>query len=107
VALAVSTFLIGREQARTEVARAEAVRQRQQAEAQRQRTERSYQKGRLAADQMLTRLMGLPLAGLPQMELVRAALLKEALAFYRELLQEESHEPEVQRERAVAWLRIG
>ena len=66
-ALGISTFLIGREKAKTE---------------------RNYQRARSAVEKMLTEVGEVDLADVPQMESVRRDLLKRALDFYQQFLAE-------------------
>jgi serine/threonine protein kinase len=77
------------------------------AEKQRLRAEMNYRKAREAVDQMLTRVAEPKLRSIPQMEKVRAEVLKEALAFYRGVVQEQGTDPAVRFETARAYRRVG
>jgi serine/threonine-protein kinase len=85
-ALAISTVLIRREQARTEA---------------------NFQLARTAVDEMLTRLGEVELADVPQMEPVRRRMLGKALHFYQTFLAERGHDRSIRRETGRANLRLG
>jgi serine/threonine-protein kinase len=95
LALTASTFLISREQGRTEAARG--------------RAQDNFVKARSAVDLMLTQVSEDEdqLFDLPRVAEVRRRLLEEALAFYQGLSQEDSQDPEVRAETARAYLRVG
>jgi tetratricopeptide (TPR) repeat protein len=100
VALAISTILIWQERGRADEAyRAEA--------AQRGRAEKRLRQACQAVDEMLTRVGGESLNGIPRMEQVRRALLEKALEFYQAFLQEGASDPVLRHETAKAYLRVG
>jgi serine/threonine-protein kinase len=92
-ALAVSTFLIGREAQRREV--------------QRIRADENFRQAREAVDQMLTEVAEVELADVPQMQPVRKRLLEKARGFYTGFLDQRRTDPLVRREAARAHLRLG
>jgi serine/threonine-protein kinase len=92
-ALAVSTFLIGREAQRREV--------------ERLRAEENFQQARAAVDQMLTEVAEVELADVPQMQPVRKTLLEKARRFYQGFLDQRRADPLVRREAGRAHLRLG
>lgn len=75
--------------------------------AQKTAAQESFQQARQAVDQMLTRVAAGPLANVPQMEGVTQQLLEDALVFYRGFLEERGEDPEVRREAARAFRRVG
>ncbi len=79
----------------------------QVAEHQRDRAERHYQQAMSAVDRLLTRVGGVRLESVPQMDETRRQLLEDALEIYREMLQEESDDPVLRREVGLAWTRVG
>jgi tetratricopeptide (TPR) repeat protein len=102
VALAVCMVLVWQEKERTVVALAEA-------EKQGRRAEMNFQKALAAVEQMLTRVSAADdaLANVAGMELVRRKLLEDALRFYQGFLQEDGTDPQVRRETAATYGRIG
>jgi serine/threonine-protein kinase len=94
VALALSTVLISREQART-------MKQRQQAE-------RNFKTALGAVNEMLTEVGQEQLANEPGMEKKRRALLARARTYYQEFLDEEAHsnDPHLRKETAEANKRL-
>jgi serine/threonine-protein kinase len=85
-ALGISTFLIGKEKARTE---------------------HNYQIARQAVEQMLTRVGEVDLADVPQLESVRRDLLDRALTFYRDFLIERGRDASARVETGRAFGRLG
>jgi tetratricopeptide (TPR) repeat protein/tRNA A-37 threonylcarbamoyl transferase component Bud32 len=93
------------EEARTaqfEESEARALAQRKAREA-----DARFRQARDAVDKMLTGVADERLAGVPQAEQVRRELLGEALAFYRGFLREKADDPELIRETARAYRRVG
>src|SRR5262249_52746356 len=84
---------------------ADADARRREAEAARQEARTNLQQARLAVDQMLTRVSEEHLFNTPQMELVRKALLEDALKFYQRLLQQAGSDPAVRLGAAEAYRR--
>src|SRR5439155_23021077 len=100
----------GARQARDHAADAESQKraaEKSAAEAQKQheRAEANFQKAKDAVDQLLTEVG--ELRDIPHMDLVRRKLLEKALSFYQGFLKERSEDPEVRREAARAYVRIG
>ena len=93
VALAVSTLLVWREEARTEV-------QRRQAEA-------NFQTALGAVNEMLTEVAQEQLAYEPGMEKKRRTLLAKARTYYAQFLEQKSSDPGLRRETALAYKRLG
>jgi serine/threonine protein kinase/Tfp pilus assembly protein PilF len=85
--------LIGRE-------RDEALRQQAQAQA-------NFWLARDAVDQMLTEVGKTTLASVPQMALVRRALLEKALGFYLRFLNERGSDPAIRLETGRAYRMVG
>jgi serine/threonine-protein kinase len=106
-ALAVTTFLIRKEHAQTEDARAQAQANFETAAQERGRAEANYARARQAVDEMLTRVGQERLAYLPQVERVRKELLGEALKFYQEFLTEKGDDPQIQQQTGRAFLQVG
>ncbi len=79
----------------------------QSSEQQRDRAERHYQRALSAVDRLLTRVGGSRLESVPLMDETRRQLLEDALEFYREMLGEESDDPQLRREVGLAWFRMG
>jgi serine/threonine-protein kinase len=96
-----------RQKVAAEHSAAEARTGKRLAEVQRRRAERNFKKARDAVDKMLTEVGDQRLAQVPMMEPVRRKLLEEALAFYQEFLKERSDDPEMRRETARAFQRVG
>ena len=100
IALAVSTFLIGREQEHTRAAYlAEA--------AQRGRADARSRLARRAVDDMYTQVAERWLAEQPRMEPVQREFLEKARALYEELAGEDDSDPTVRREVGTAHRRVG
>jgi serine/threonine-protein kinase len=92
VALTISTVLIARESSRREE--------------QRRLAEVNFVKARDAVDRMLTEVGEVELADVPQMERVRQRLLRSALAFYTDFLNQKGNDPRLRRELARAGIRL-
>ncbi len=105
IGLTASTVLILREQERTAAALVRAQLNLHTAEEQRQRAEENFQNARDAVDRMLTEAAE-KLAGVPNMQQVRQALLEDALEFYQGFLEERSDDPGVRYETARAAMRV-
>jgi serine/threonine-protein kinase len=82
-------------------------RERRKVDAQRLATEANFRLARDAVDQMLTEIGQKTLAGVPQVEPVRRALLEKALAFNERLQAQKGDDPEIRLEVARAYLRAG
>jgi serine/threonine-protein kinase len=93
VALAVSTVLVSREQARTEE--------------QRRLAEANFQTALRAVDDMLTEVAEEQLAAEPRMEKKRRALLAKAQLYYQQFLDRRGDDPRLLRETALASKRLG
>ncbi len=74
---------------------------------QRQRAQRNFSKARQAVEDMYTQAAEKWLAYEPRMEPVRRAFLLKALKFYEELTKEDSADPVVQVDTAMAYKRMG
>jgi serine/threonine-protein kinase len=83
-----------------------AQRRREEAQQERARAETNFQKARDAVDAMLTEVGAKQLAQIPQVELVRRALLEKALQFYQGFLEEKGTDPALRRETARAYDRV-
>jgi eukaryotic-like serine/threonine-protein kinase len=66
----------------------------------------NFERARRAVKQMLTRVAQEELVGIPGMEQVRKALLKDALEFYEQLLAERSTDPEIRLATAEAHIAL-
>ncbi len=60
-----------------------------------------------AVDRLLTRVGGVGLEAVPHLDDTRRLILEDALEFYREILEDESDDPAVQRELGRSLQRIG
>jgi serine/threonine-protein kinase len=87
---------------------AEAVRQQGEAQKQWRRAEVNFRKALAAVEQLLLRVSveGKRLAHEPRMELLRRALLRDALRFYQAFLNERGEDPGVRLETATAYFRV-
>src|SRR5207249_8229457 len=92
-ALAITTLLVSREQARTA--------------AQRRLAEANFQTALRAVDDMLTEVAQEQLAPEPRMEKKRRALLARARTYYQQFLEQRGDDPGLRREAARAHLRLG
>ncbi|MEM9383280.1 MAG: protein kinase, partial [Planctomycetota bacterium] len=81
--------------------------QRDEAEAQEGRAERNFQRALAAVDALLTRVGDETLRDIPGLQALRGAILRDALAFYRSLLEDQRDDPRLRFETARAWVRIG
>ena len=93
--------------------RAEAIRQgelakikSEEADEQRQRAEENLRKAREAVDRLFTKAAD-DLNGTPHMEMIRKALLEDALEFYESFLEQKSNDPVLRLETAHAYSRVG
>jgi serine/threonine protein kinase/tetratricopeptide (TPR) repeat protein len=77
------------------------------AEAARQEAVANLHQAREAVDQMLTRVSEEKLLNTPQMELLRKALLEDALSFYRRFSRQPASDPAVRRGVGEAYRRTG
>jgi serine/threonine protein kinase len=84
-----------------------AIRERDNADSQKRLEEASLKRALEVVDTMLTRVAEDRLANVPQMEPVRRKILKDALRFYQEFLQDRVHNPAVRLEVARAYKRVG
>jgi eukaryotic-like serine/threonine-protein kinase len=84
-----------------------ALRERNNAEKQKQSAEANFKRALDAVEQMLTRVGEAELLNVPQMEPVRRDLLRDALRFYQEFLQERGDSAVVRSEAASAYRRVG
>ena len=75
--------------------------------ASRRRTEGNYRLARRAVDEMLTQLGEVDLADVPQMEPVRARMLREAKAFYEQLRRAKRGDPAPPATSPSPGLRLG
>jgi hypothetical protein len=98
VGLAASTALVWREQAKTNAAYLQAIRERQEAE-------KSFQQARKTVD-FLTQACEHDLAELPETSEVRARLLQAALHYYQEFIQQSEDNPDRQKELARSYQHI-
>jgi len=71
------------------------------------RAEEQRRLARQAVDEMYTEFAQKWLANQPQMDESQRTYLQKALQFYQRLSQEESQDPEVQKETGSAYLRVG
>jgi tetratricopeptide (TPR) repeat protein len=81
----------------------EAERERRRAEL----ADRNFVEARQAVDEMLTRVGDRDLANEPRLERVRRDLLIKALTLYQGFAKEQDADPEVRRETARAYRRVG
>jgi tetratricopeptide (TPR) repeat protein len=86
---------------------AEALRQEKEAQAQFARAEINLEDATGVVDRMLTRLGDGVLRNLPRTELLRRALLEDALAMYQKFLQQKSTDPGMRHKLAQAHGRVG
>jgi tetratricopeptide (TPR) repeat protein len=91
---------------RAEANAGEAARQKKAAETEFRRAERNFRKARKAVNQMLLEVGARELAGVPQMEKLRARLLERALGFYQDFLKERSTDPKIQAGTIAAYLQL-
>jgi len=87
-------------------ARSAEANQHQIAEKEKLRAEENLKQARAAVDKLYTRVAQ-DLAGKPHMEQIRRALLADALVFYKGFLAQKSSDPEMRRETALAYSRVG
>jgi serine/threonine protein kinase/tetratricopeptide (TPR) repeat protein len=80
---------------------------RQEAERQRDRANTNYARARRAVDAYLSRVTEEELLSVPGLQPLRKELLAEALKFYSEFTREQSDDPELQIEIAMAQFRLG
>jgi serine/threonine protein kinase/tetratricopeptide (TPR) repeat protein len=80
--------------------------QHQLAEREKLRAEENLKQARAAVDKLFTRVAE-ELAGKPHMEQIRRALLADALEFYKGFLAQKGNDPEMRRETALAYARVG
>jgi serine/threonine protein kinase/Tfp pilus assembly protein PilF len=99
-AFALSTWLIWEKEGSVRTALESETRQRRRAQA-------NLQIARDAIEQMLTQLSEKHLARVPQMEVVRARVLQEALEFHQRLLQEQGDDPALRAQAAFAHTDVG
>jgi serine/threonine protein kinase/tetratricopeptide (TPR) repeat protein len=99
-ALALSTWLIWKKEGTVRTALESETRERRRAQA-------NLQIARDAVEQMLTHLSEKHLARVPQMEMVRARVLQDALLFHQRLLQEQGDDPAVRAQTAFAHMNVG
>jgi len=86
---------------------ADANARRREAETARQEAIANLEHARQAVDQMLTRVSEEKLFNTPQMELLRKALLEDALKFYQRFLQQAGSDQAVRLGAAEAYRRTG
>ncbi|MEM1068246.1 MAG: protein kinase [Planctomycetota bacterium] len=91
----------------SEIQRERAEKNFKESERQRLRRETNYERVLAAVDRMLTRVSEQKLLNTPEMSETRRALLQDAVAFYEELKEEASDDPELQAETAIARGRVG
>jgi serine/threonine protein kinase len=84
-----------------------ALRERNRTEILKQTAEANFSKALDAVDRMLTRVGETKLEHIPQMELVRLDLLKDALQFYQDFLNEKGDDPNVRMGAVKAYRRVG
>jgi tetratricopeptide (TPR) repeat protein/predicted Ser/Thr protein kinase len=77
------------------------------AERERRRADQNFVEARQAVDEMLTRVGDRDLANEPRLERVRRDLLIKALTLYQGFVKEQDADPEVRRETARAYRRVG
>jgi eukaryotic-like serine/threonine-protein kinase len=80
--------------------------ERDRAESRRREAVANLRKAREAVDRMLTRVSEERLKDIPQVELVRRALLEDALEFYRDFARQAQDDPEVLFETSQAFGRL-
>jgi tetratricopeptide (TPR) repeat protein len=97
-----------------DAARANAIAAQKEAEQQRDRALKAedqalanLKKAREAVDQMLNRVAGERLDNVPLMEPIRKALVEDAVRFYQGFLQQQSDDPWLRMEMAIAWRKFG
>ena len=72
----------------------------------RKKAEKNFKRAKLAVDQMLSEVGQDRLRYIPQMETVRRDLLKKAKTFYDEFMKEQSTDPDIRLESALAQQRV-
>lgn len=97
--LAISTVLVARQKAQTELALVEA-------RANFDRAEENFRQAREVVDRFCTRVAG-QLAGVPGVEPLRRELLSEALVYYQDFISQSASDPAVGAELAAAYFRVG
>jgi tetratricopeptide (TPR) repeat protein len=100
------TWRLKQEHGLKEEQRQYADEEREQAERQRQRAEANLRQALRAVNQFYTQVSEGRLLGQPGMKPARHELLQAALEFYRQLVQEQSDDPEVRLELGKACLRL-
>jgi tetratricopeptide (TPR) repeat protein len=78
-----------------------------QMRAERDRTRANLRVARKAIDDFYTKMASERLFDEPQLDPLCQELLEKAQALYEELVQEQSADPEVRRDIALAWFRLG
>jgi serine/threonine-protein kinase len=107
VFLGVIAVLEVRARQRSEQEQADTARQYERAESLRQLAHGNLGRALRAVDEMLTRVADERLTNLPDFDEDRRELLQEAVKLYRELLQDNSTEPEVRLQTAQSHVRMG
>jgi serine/threonine-protein kinase len=100
VALSLGLWAVGREQARTRLALAQAETNLEQAEA-------NLALARDAVDQCFNVAKEHPLFQQPRMEEAKKLLLKKTLPFYRRFRSQRPDDPDLQRQQAEQFFRVG
>jgi tetratricopeptide (TPR) repeat protein len=98
--LAVSTVLLSRKEGQVRE-------QRDRAEQQRAFAEQHARQARRAVDTMYTRVANKWLADQPKLTEVQREFLEEALTFYQGFARQQGRDPDVRREAAAAYDRVG
>lgn len=114
VSLSASTLILLYQRSQLQQARQEAVRnlgneleQRQIVEQQRNQAERNFDLAHQAVDELLTEVAAEDLLEMPRMTPLRKSLLRKALEFYQQLIDEQQDNSQVYQEVALAYARVG
>jgi serine/threonine-protein kinase len=92
---------------RAEAARALAQSNLDEAQRQRSRAEASFRQARTAVDSSLTRVSENNLLNVPGLRPLRKELIESALKYYQAFVRERGDDPELRKELAAAYTRVG
>jgi serine/threonine-protein kinase len=107
VFLSIITGIEDNARRRSEKEQADTARQYERAEGLRKLAHDNLGKAMRAVDQMLTRLADERLSNVPDFDAERREVLQQALTLYRELLQDNSTDPDVRLETARSYVQMG
>ena len=95
------------EHGRAEQARSEAQANLVEAQRQQRRAEASFRQARAAVDDSLTRISENNLLNVPGLRPLRRELIEAALKYYMGFVKQRGDEPELQKDLAAAYTRVG